>query len=51
MSKKVPEGHSELSLYVPKDIKIQFKSRCAKYERTMSDVTKELIEKWLKEND
>lgn len=49
MSKRIPDGYSELSVIVPKDMKIAFKVYCAKREITMSEVVKDLIDNWLKE--
>ncbi|MBW4685788.1 MAG: hypothetical protein KME40_11975 [Komarekiella atlantica HA4396-MV6] len=46
----MPIGHSELS-YIPKELKIKFKTICAKQDTTMSQVVKEFIEKWVIEND
>lgn len=51
MPKKIPEGYSELSLNVPKNLKIRFKVAVAKKETSMSDVIKVLIENWLIDNE
>ncbi|WP_413773947.1 plasmid partition protein ParG [Nostoc sp. MG11] len=37
-------------LYIPKELKIKFKTICAKQDTTMSQVVKEFIEKWVIEN-
>jgi hypothetical protein len=49
MSKRVPEGHSELSLFIPREMKVTFKSMCALRETTMSEVVKQLIANWIQE--
>jgi hypothetical protein len=51
MAKKIPEGMTELSLYIDKDIKLEFKLACTKQGKPMSEVVSELIKEWLKTND
>jgi predicted DNA-binding protein len=48
MTKRIPEGHAELSMYLPKELKNKFKVAAAKRDKPMSEIAKELIEEWLK---
>lgn len=48
MTKRIPQGHAELSMYLPKELKSKFKVACAKRDRPMSEITRQLIEEWLK---
>lgn len=51
MTKKIPDNQSELSLYIPKEMKLKFKSICAVKELSMSEVVKTLIQGWINENE
>jgi hypothetical protein len=46
MSKK-PEGMVEINGYVPKELKLEFKTVCTAKEKTMGEVLAELMEAWL----
>jgi predicted DNA-binding protein len=48
MTKRIPEGHAELSLYLPKELKTKLKVACAKRDKPMSEIVKQLVEEWLK---
>ncbi len=48
MTKRIPEGHAELSLYLPKELKSKLKVACAKRDKPMSEIVKQLVEEWLK---
>ncbi|MEA5499197.1 plasmid partition protein ParG [Limnoraphis robusta Tam1] len=50
MSKKSP-GMSELNGYIPKELKLKFKSLCAAQDRSMSEVLVELITNWINEQE
>jgi hypothetical protein len=50
MSKKDP-GMSELNGYIPKELKLKFKSLCAVQDRSMSEVLVELITNWINEQE
>lgn len=50
MSKKDP-GMSELNGYIPKELKLKFKSLCAAQDLSMSEVLVELISEWIKLQD
>lgn len=45
MAKKIPEGKSELSIYIDTDLKFDFKSKCARERKSMSEKIEELIRK------
>lgn len=47
VSSKLPPHMTELSAYIDKDLKLQFKLACTAIERPMSDVIEELIKDWL----
>jgi RNase H-fold protein (predicted Holliday junction resolvase) len=44
-----PDKTSEVTGYVPKELKKEFKITCADEERSMSDVLTEIIGDWVKE--
>lgn len=46
MSKNDPQM-SELNGYIPKHLKLKFKSLCAAQDRSMSEVLAELIVQWI----
>lgn len=50
MSKK-PEGMVEINGYVPKDLKLEFKTVCTSKEKSMGEVLTSLIEAWLGKRD
>lgn len=50
MSKKDP-GMSELNGYIPKELKLKFKSLCAAQDLSISEVLVELISAWIKLQD
>ena len=50
MSKKDP-GMAELNGYVPKELKLKFKSLCAAQDKSMSEVLVELITDWINEQE
>ncbi|GEM_PF-1461267 len=50
MSKK-ESGMSELNGYIPKALKLKFKSLCAASDRSMSEVLAELIAQWIKSQE
>lgn len=42
---------SELNGYIPKALKLKFKSLCAASDRSMSEVLAELIAQWIKSQE
>ncbi len=42
---------SELNGYIPKELKLKFKSLCAVQDRSMSEVLVELITNWINEQE
>jgi ParG len=48
MTKRIPEGHAELSLNFPKELKTKLKVACAKRDKSMSEIVKHLVEEWLR---
>ena len=51
MPKKIPEGMTELSVYVEKDVKLQFKVACTKQGKPMGEIVNTLLKDWLKTNE
>jgi hypothetical protein len=47
---KIPPDMTELSAYISKDLKRRFKQACVALDRSISDVTAEVLEHWLSEN-
>ncbi|NJN57072.1 MAG: hypothetical protein HC879_05980 [Leptolyngbyaceae cyanobacterium SL_5_9] len=50
MSKKNPEM-AELNGYIPKELKVKFKTLCAAQDRSMSDVLVEIITEWINQQE
>lgn len=50
MSKKNPEM-AELNGYIPKELKIKFKTLCAAQDRSMSDVLVDMITDWINQQE
>lgn len=51
MAKKIPEGMTELSVYIEKEVKIDFKVACTKQNKSMGEILNQLLKEWLKTND
>ncbi len=51
MPKKIPEGMTELSVYVDKDVKLKFKVACTKQGKPMGEIVNTLLKDWLKTNE
>ncbi|WP_293365646.1 hypothetical protein [Microcoleus sp. CAWBG27] len=47
MAKKIPPDMAELSVYVDKKLKLQFKLACTAQEKPMSEVVGLLMKQWL----
>jgi len=47
MPKKIPPDMAELSVYVDKKLKLQFKLACTAQEKPMSEVVGLLMKQWL----
>jgi hypothetical protein len=51
MPKKIPEGMTELSVYIDKDVKLRFKVACTKQGKPMGEVVNTLLKEWLQTNE
>ena len=51
MAKKIPEGMTELSVYVEKEVKTDFKVACTRKNKPMGEILNQLLKEWLKTND
>ncbi|WP_313937658.1 plasmid partition protein ParG [Anabaena azotica] len=51
MPKKIPEGMTELSVYIEKQVKTDFKVACTKQNKSMGEVVNQLLKEWLKVNE
>lgn len=51
MPKKIPEGMTELSVYIEKEVKTDFKVACTKKDKSMGEILNQLLKEWLKAND
>lgn len=51
MTKAVPLGKTELTIYLNKGLKRSFKLACTEDELHMSNVVEELIERWIDERN
>ncbi|MBD2616407.1 hypothetical protein H6G94_35165 [Nostoc punctiforme FACHB-252] len=51
MPKKIPEGMTELSVYIDKDVKLRFKVACTKQAKSMGEVVNTLLKEWLQTNE
>lgn len=47
---KLPPNMTDVTVYMDKELKLQFKLACTAQERSMSEVVVELVESWLEEN-
>ncbi|MEA5580410.1 plasmid partition protein ParG [Nodularia harveyana UHCC-0300] len=47
MPKKIPEGMTELSVYIDKQVKTDFKVACAKQNKPMGQVINQMLKEWL----
>jgi hypothetical protein len=48
MPKHIPPGAAELSVYIDKELKMQFKLTCVAQNQSMSGVIEELVRQWVK---
>ncbi|GET38775.1 helix-turn-helix protein, CopG [Microseira wollei NIES-4236] len=51
VAKKIPQGSTELSLYINKELKRKFKLACTAEEKPMSEVVTALIDQWLTQKE
>ncbi|MBG1263421.1 plasmid partition protein ParG [Nostoc commune] len=51
MAKKIPEGMTELSVYIEKEVKTDFKVACTKKNKPMGEILNQLLKEWLKTNE
>lgn len=42
---------AELNGYIPKELKVKFKTLCAAQDRSMSDVLVEIITEWINQQE
>lgn len=47
MTKQIPPGAAELSVYINKELKVDFKLACVAQNRSMSQVISELVKQWV----
>jgi len=47
MPKYIPPGAAELSVYIDKDLKTDFKLACVAQEKSMSEIIGELVKQWV----
>lgn len=47
MPKHIPPGAAELSVYIDKELKTDFKLACVAQDRSMSQVIGELVKQWV----
>ena len=48
MPKHIPPGAAELSVYIDKELKMQFKLTCVAQNQSMSGIIEELVRQWVK---
>lgn len=49
MPKHIPPGAAELSVYIDKELKMQFKLTCVAQNQSMSGVIEELVKQWVEQ--
>lgn len=47
MPKHIPPGAAELSVYIDKELKMEFKLTCVAQNKSMSEVIGELVKQWV----
>ncbi|WP_181256586.1 plasmid partition protein ParG [Merismopedia glauca] len=47
MPKHIPPGNAELSVYIDKELKTQFKLTCVSQNKSMSQIIGELVKQWI----
>ncbi|MBD2608392.1 hypothetical protein H6G81_28710 [Scytonema hofmannii FACHB-248] len=47
MAKHIPPGNAELSVYINKELKTDFKLTCVAQNKSMSEVIGNLIKQWV----
>lgn len=51
MPKHIPQGMAELSVYIDKELKTQFKLSCVAENKSMSGVIGDLVKQYVKSQD
>ncbi len=47
MPKHIPQGTAELSVYIDKQLKMDFKLACVAQNKSMSEIIEQLVHEWL----